>query len=120
MAHRLQDIAKALGAEFAGDGDLKVARAAEPAQAGAGDLALAMDPSYADGLAAGSAQAAVLWPGADWQALGLKAAIFVRRPRFAMATLTGLFDAPPDIAPGIHHLFKPNQSLWFLKLIWFK
>jgi acyl-CoA reductase-like NAD-dependent aldehyde dehydrogenase len=44
--------------------------------AGAGDLALAMDPRYADGLAQGQARAAMLWPGADWQALGLQAAIF--------------------------------------------
>jgi UDP-3-O-[3-hydroxymyristoyl] glucosamine N-acyltransferase len=43
-----------------------------------------------------------LWDGADWQALGLKAAIFVPRPRYAMSGLTQLMDAGPEIAPGIH------------------
>jgi UDP-3-O-[3-hydroxymyristoyl] glucosamine N-acyltransferase len=102
MTHRLRDIAAALGAEFEGDGDWQVGRAAEPAEAGPDDLALAMDTSYAEGLSNGAARVAVLWPGADWQAMGLAGAIFVRRPRFAMARLTGLFDTPPDIAPGIH------------------
>lgn len=102
MAHRLRDIAAALGADAAGDLDLMIERASEPATAGPNDLALAMDPRYADGLALGHAQAAVLWAGADWQALGLKAAIFVPRSRFAMAGLTRHLDEGPAIAPGIH------------------
>jgi UDP-3-O-[3-hydroxymyristoyl] glucosamine N-acyltransferase len=46
--------------------------------------------------------AALLWPGADWQGLGLKAAIFAPRGRLAMAGLTQLLDQGPTIAPGIH------------------
>lgn len=102
MAHRLRDIAAALGADAAGDLDLIIARASEPASAGPDDLALAMDPRYADGLALGQAKAAVLWMGADWQALGLKAAIFAPRSRFAMAGLTRHLDAGPAIAAGVH------------------
>ena len=102
MAHRLRDIAAALGADSAGDIDLIIQRASEPANAGPDDLALAMDPRYADGLALGRAKAAVVWAGADWQALGLKAAIFAPRSRFAMAGLTKHLDAGPQIAPGIH------------------
>jgi UDP-3-O-[3-hydroxymyristoyl] glucosamine N-acyltransferase len=68
----------------------------------AGDLALAMDPRYADGLAQGQARAAMLWPGADWQALGLQAAIFAPRGRLAMAGLSVMMDPGPEIAPGIH------------------
>jgi UDP-3-O-[3-hydroxymyristoyl] glucosamine N-acyltransferase len=70
--------------------------------AGAGDLALAMDPRYADGLAKGQARAAMLWPGADWQGLGLQAAIFAPRGRLAMAGLSVLMDPGPDLALGIH------------------
>lgn len=95
-------IASALGAEAAGDLALTVARASEPASAGPDDLALAMDAKYAAGLAQGRARVAVLWPGADWQALGLKAAIFAPRPRLAMAGLTRAFDPGPEIEPGIH------------------
>lgn len=102
MAHTLADIASALGAEAAGDLTLIVARAAEPAMAGPDDLALAMDPRYAEGLAKGRARAAMLWPGADWQALGLKGAIFAPRGRLAMAGLSVMMDAGPQIAPGLH------------------
>jgi UDP-3-O-[3-hydroxymyristoyl] glucosamine N-acyltransferase len=102
MAHTIAEIAAALGAEAVGDLSLRVGRASEPAMAGAGDLALAMDPRYADGLAKGQARAAMLWPGADWQGLGLQAAIFAPRGRLAMAGLSVLMDPGPDLAPGIH------------------
>jgi UDP-3-O-[3-hydroxymyristoyl] glucosamine N-acyltransferase len=102
MAHTIAEIAAALGAEAVGDLSLRVERAAEPAMARAGDLALAMDPRYADGLAQGQAHAAMLWPGADWQALGLQAAIFAPRGRLAMAGLSVMMDPGPEIAPGIH------------------
>ncbi|MDZ7906033.1 MAG: UDP-3-O-(3-hydroxymyristoyl)glucosamine N-acyltransferase [Cypionkella sp.] len=98
----LAEIAAAIGAEVAGDTSLRICRAAEPASAGPQDLALAMDPKYAGGLAQGRARAAMLWPGADWQALGLKGAIFAPRGRLAMAGLSKLLDAGPQIALGIH------------------
>ncbi len=102
MPHTIRDIAAALGAEAAGDLDLTVTGAAEPAAAGPDTLALAMDPRYGGGIAKGRARAAMVWPGADWQALGLKAAIFAPRGRLAMAGLTRLMDPGPDIAPGVH------------------
>ncbi len=100
--YAIRDIAAALGAEAFGDVGHEISRPAEPADAGPDDLALAMDPRYADGLARGAAVAAILWDGADWEALGLRAAITVPRPRVAMAGLTRLFDPGPAIAPGIH------------------
>ncbi len=100
--HSINDIARALGAQIAGDGSVMVTHAAEPATAGPDGLALAMDPKYAAGLAQGGARAAVLWPGADWRALGLQAALFMPRPRYAMATLTRFLDLGPLIAPGVH------------------
>lgn len=102
MAHKVADIATALGAEAAGDLSLLIKGAAEPGQAGPDDLALAVNPKYAGGLAEGKAQVALLWPGADWQALGLKAAIFAPRGRLAMAGLTSMLDAGPAIDAGIH------------------
>ncbi len=94
MAHSVKDIAAALGAEAFGAVDLLVESAAEPAAAGPADLALAMTPAYGDALMAGQAKAAVLWPGADWQALGLEAAIIAPRARLAMAGLTQMLDRP--------------------------
>ncbi len=102
MAHTVSDIATALGAAWEGEGTLPVTGAAEPAAAGPGDLALAMKPAYAEGLAQGSARAAVLWAGADWRALGLRAAIFVDRPRMALAGVTQLLDPFHPIPEGIH------------------
>ena len=104
MRHTIRDIATALGAEAVGDLDIVIARASEPATAGPDDLALAMDPHYAAGLSSGQARAALLWPGADWRALGLTAAIFAPRGRLAMAGLSRMLDAGPEIAPGVHAL----------------
>lgn len=102
MPHTIAEIATALGAEAVGDLSVRVMRAAEPHMAGPDDLALAVNPKYADGLAQGKARAALLWPGADWQALGLQAAIFAPRGRLAMAGLSSMLDAGPAIAAGVH------------------
>ncbi len=100
MTHSIRDIARALGVEAEGDLDLRVTGAAEPQAAGPDQLALAMDPRYGEGIGRGQARAAMLWPGADWRAMGLKAAIFAPRGRLAMAGLTRLMDPGPVIAPG--------------------
>ncbi len=102
MRHTIRDIATSLGAEAAGDLDLTIMGAAEPAMAGADDLALALSPAYGDGLAKGQARAALLWPGADWQGFGLRAAIFAPRGRLAMAGVSRILDAGPAIAVGVH------------------
>ncbi len=102
MSYTIQQIALSLGAEAAGDTSLTVLCAAEPADAGPRDLALAMSPRYAGDLDRGQAVTAMLWPDADWQAMGLKAAIFAPRPRMAMAGLTGMLDAGQGYGSGIH------------------
>ncbi|MGH1356566.1 MAG: UDP-3-O-(3-hydroxymyristoyl)glucosamine N-acyltransferase [Thalassovita sp.] len=102
MAHTVQDIATALGAEAFGDLDLKIDGVAEPAMAGPRDLALAMSPKYAEGLAQGQAQVAMLWAGADWQGLGLKAMLVAPRPRFAMSSLSQMMDLGQGYAAGVH------------------
>ena len=110
MPHKVSEIAAALGAEYAGSGDLTVTGAAEPASAGPFDLAMAMDPRFAEGIGRGRARAAILWAGADWQALGLQAAIFAPRARLAMARLTQVFDQGPAIPPGISPLAAIHPS----------
>ncbi|HBS50486.1 MAG TPA: UDP-3-O-(3-hydroxymyristoyl)glucosamine N-acyltransferase [Rhodobacteraceae bacterium] len=102
MTHSIREIAAALGAEAAGNLEIEIAAAAEPADAGPRDLAMAMTPKYAEHLPRGRARAALLWEGADWQAMGLEAAIFAPRPRRAMAGLTAMLDAGQGFAPGIH------------------
>lgn len=102
MTFTLAEIAHALGARLHGSGDLPINGAAEPQAAGPEDLALALKPEFAAGLPKGRARAAVVWDGADWQALGLEGAIVVPRPRYAMAGITRALDPGPSIGPGIH------------------
>lgn len=102
MAFTVGQIAARLGAEAFGDASLIIEGAAEPSRAGPRDLALALSPAYAAGLAEGRAQAAMVWPGADWAGLGLRAAIAVPRGRLAMARLTALLDPGPRMPPGVH------------------
>ncbi len=102
MQFTVQQIADSLGVVAEGQTGLTILRAAEPGDAGPTDLAMAMSPKYAEALETGAARAAVLWDGADWKALGLEAAIFVQRPRMAMAGITAMLDRGQGIAPGIH------------------
>ena len=102
MSWTTGQIAAALGTTCLGDDGIEITGASEPASAGPSDLALAMNPKFAGGLAEGQARAALLWDGADWQGLGLRAAIVAPRPRYAMSGITALMDAGPMIAPGIH------------------
>lgn len=102
MTYTIEQIAQALGAEARGDTGLSIDRAAEPGTAGPRDLALAMSPKYAEDLDKGQARAALVWPDADWQAMGLRAAILVPRPRMAMAGLTAMMDPGQGFADGIH------------------
>ena len=110
MSYTVSQVAIALEAEVFGNGSIEIIGASEPALAGADQLALAMDPKDADGLSQGAARAAILWEGADWQALGLEAAIVVPRPRYAMSGLTALMDPGPEIAPGVHPMAVVDPS----------
>ena len=102
QTYTVGQIADALGAEAFGALDLKISGVAEPQSATADDLAMATDKTYAEKLPEGQARAAVLWDGADWEALGLEAAIIPRRPRYAMSGLTRLMDPGQGFPPGIH------------------
>ncbi|MCV3270851.1 UDP-3-O-(3-hydroxymyristoyl)glucosamine N-acyltransferase [Roseobacter sinensis] len=101
-SHSVEEIAAALAADAFGDTSLRVARAAEPQTAGPDDLAIATNQTYADALSAGAAQVGLLWEGADWAALGLKAAIIPTRPRYAMSGITKLMDPGQGFGEGIH------------------
>lgn len=99
---KLSEIAAALNANVVGDPTIEIAHASEPAEAGVGDLALAMDPKYAEALTRGQAKAALLWEGADWQSFGLSGAILVSRARVAMSALTKFLDPGLQLPSGIH------------------
>ncbi|WP_299420960.1 UDP-3-O-(3-hydroxymyristoyl)glucosamine N-acyltransferase [uncultured Shimia sp.] len=102
MAFTVQDIAAAIDAEAHGNTDLIVERVSEPASAGPDDLALLTNPKFADGLAKGQARVALLWDGADWQSMGLEAAITAKRGRYAMSGLSRMMDPGQHFPKGIH------------------
>jgi UDP-3-O-[3-hydroxymyristoyl] glucosamine N-acyltransferase len=98
----IADLARALGAEAMGDLDLSVSGAAEPGTARCDQIALAMQPAFASDLGVGAARAAILWPGADWQALGLEAAIIAPRARYVLAGIGQVFERPAEAPTGVH------------------
>lgn len=99
MTLTIADVAKALDGRLWGDGTAVVNGAAEPAHAAPDQLALASNAKYLDGVKAGGI--ALLAEGTDPEALGLRAAILVARPRLAMAALTRTFDPAEAPRPGI-------------------
>lgn len=102
MAYSVKEIAVALGCEAAGATDILIDGLSEPGDAGPGQLAMALKPEYAESLPKGAARAAILWAGADWQAMGLEAAILASRPRFALSGLSAMMDPGPEYGDGIH------------------
>jgi len=113
MSWTMAEIAAALGQPCLGDALLTIARAAEPQAAGPDDLAIALSPAWGARLAQGRARAALIWPGADWRALGLRAAVEAPRGRLALARLTGVLDPGPGLTPGLsaQALIEPGAEL---------
>ncbi|CUH53792.1 UDP-3-O-(3-hydroxymyristoyl)glucosamine N-acyltransferase [Shimia marina] len=102
MAFTVQEIATAIDAQAHGNTDLVVERVAEPALAGSNDIALLTNPKFAEGLSQGQARVALLWDGADWEAMGLEAAITAKRGRYAMSGLSKMMDPGQGQQVGIH------------------
>ena len=102
-SYTVAEIAAAINAEAHGDTSLVINALSEPADAKADHLAMAMAEKYLSELPKGSAQAAVLAPETDWQALGLKAAIIPRRSRYAMAGMTQMMDPGQGFDTGVIH-----------------
>jgi len=98
---KLSDIAKALGAEFTGDGEAIVNGIDHPAKAAPDQMALAMEDESFAALAASKASTAIIAAGKTARS-DLAGTIVTAYPRYALAGLTRLFARPPQAAPGIH------------------
>ncbi|ETX29834.1 UDP-3-O-(3-hydroxymyristoyl)glucosamine N-acyltransferase [Roseivivax isoporae] len=110
MTHTVAEIAETLGLEAVGDTSIVVEGVAEPADCPPDRLAMAMKPEYAEGLSQGQARAAMLWDGADWQAMGLDAAILAPRPRYALSALSAAMDPGQGYPSGIHPMAYVDPS----------
>lgn len=110
MHYTVGEIAKALGVTAEGDLSLRVSGVAEPQDAGAEHIALAMRPEYAERISEGEAQVAMLWAGADWRGMGLAAALSAPRPRFALSGLSAMMDAGQGYGEGVHPMAVVDPS----------
>ncbi len=99
----LSEIAKILGAEVLGDGDMTVRSVAHPALAASEDtLALAMDEGSHRALEMTLANAVIVGADAEVDTSKFTGGLKAARGRLALAQLLGLFPMPPTVAPGIH------------------
>ena len=98
---KIGEIAEALKADLAGDGELVVEGVNHPAAAGPRDLALALEETALAALGASAAQAAIVLRGSETPAR-LRAVLTVDHPRYALASLTRLFASAPHATTGIH------------------
>ncbi len=102
MAFTVQEIADSLAATAVGDLSIALQGPSQPELARPDTLALAMDPKFLESLSTGAARVAILPIGADWQALGLKAAIFAPHPRYVLSGVNQLFEKPVFAPSGVH------------------
>lgn len=97
----LSEIAAAIDGTLTGDGALPVRRVAHPADAGADDLALAVEKDALAALADSAARCALIASGSE-PPRPLAGWIAVERPRYAIARLLALFEQSPHATIGIH------------------
>ena len=98
----LKEISDALSMPFEGDGSLPISGPSEPKNASKNQLALAMTNSFLEDLKIGAARAALLIEGTNWKALDLDGALFIKRPRYAVAQINSLFEVPSFEWSGVH------------------
>ncbi|WP_041795779.1 UDP-3-O-(3-hydroxymyristoyl)glucosamine N-acyltransferase [Pararhodospirillum photometricum] len=99
---KLSALAHLLDGQVHGDGDLDFERPAHPDHAGAGDLAVAMQPELVERLAGSAARVGLVATGAQVPDGVLDAWVSVGRPRYALHHLTTAFAQAPSLAPGLH------------------
>lgn len=88
----VNELAKALSATAVGNLDITISGAAEPQDARDGLLAIATSDPFLKRLNEGQARVALLASGTDWRSYKLEAAIYVDRPRYALACLSAKLD----------------------------
>ncbi len=96
---KLRDLAKAIGAELVGDGEVEVTHVAAIESGGPGALVMVSDARHLSQAQAGTASAVLLAP--DLQLSG-KPALRVRDVRLALARVIGLLHRATPPVPGIH------------------
>jgi UDP-3-O-[3-hydroxymyristoyl] glucosamine N-acyltransferase len=98
---KLKELAKLIGGEVAGNGELVIKRVATLEGAGSGDLVFLLDDKLLP-QALKSGAAAIL-ASAKFKGQGKgKSLLLAKNPRLAMAQLLPLFSPKPKTKPGVH------------------
>ncbi len=98
----LKQISELLSMPFEGDGSLLISGPSEPKSATENQLALAMSNRFLEDLKIGAARVALLIEGTNWIDYGLDGALFIKRPRYAVARINSLFEESFVEWCGIH------------------
>ncbi|AOY88209.1 UDP-3-O-(3-hydroxymyristoyl)glucosamine N-acyltransferase [Marinobacter salinus] len=99
-SYRLDEIAKALGAELRGDPETRVSGLATLQAAGEGQISFLANPSYAKYLADTAASAVIVSPGAAGDCP--TNSLLLDNPYLGYAQLSHWFDPAPVAQPGNH------------------
>ena len=99
---RLDEIAKALGAELRGDPALEVSGLATLQAAAPGQISFLANPSYAKYLAGTNASAVIMSPAAAGEAGADTNVLLLDNPYLGYARLSHWFDPEPVAEAGVH------------------
>ena len=112
----LKEIAEEMGAEFEGDGSIKVIGPSEPRHASELHLAMALNNRYLGDLKLGKARAALLGERINWSDHNLSGVIIVPTPRYAMSKVSKIFHQDDLFFDGIHSSAVINSDLYSLDI----
>ena len=98
----LKEISQFLSIPYEGDGTIMLSGPSEPKNASQDQLAVALNEKFFEDLNVSDAKVALLLSGTKWMDLGLSGALFVKKPRYALARINSLFEESFSQSPGIH------------------
>jgi UDP-3-O-[3-hydroxymyristoyl] glucosamine N-acyltransferase len=99
---KLHEIAKTLGCDLAGNGDVEITGVAGLEEAGPSELSFLSNPRYAPKLASSRAAAIIVGREAGGSPPGGAALLVSSNPYLDFARALELFYQPPRPAPGVH------------------
>src|SRR5579885_1422749 len=110
---KLHEIAKILGCELAGNGEIEITGVAGLDDAGPSELSFLANPRYLPRLKTTRAAAVILDRKEHTDAVAVLAALLSANPYLDFARALDLFYKPPRPVPGIHHtaVISPTASL---------
>ena len=98
----LKEISEFLSIPYEGDGTIMLSGPSEPKDALEDQLAVALNEKFFEDLTVSEAKVAVVLSGTNWMDLGLSGALFVQKPRYALARINSLFEEAFSQSPGVH------------------